>query len=269
MSVCLTLCLCVHYNRTKQLKEIGPWSERKTTVLFSKWVKEAGARIKGEDEAYLSHDAVAEEKAEEEEENEGNTAMETTTTHNDGDKNRDGDPTPSQEERVEVVPLRLLKRSNEEQMKKLFQLLRSLPEAIHYYLDHFIFPTHMENKVTKLSAAGTELGGEMLFPRRIGFSGTPSDLLPFELGKCGYEKGSDGEMITVLSSPDVCSYEVTDENWSPTSLLDRIAYAYANANPQMDPQTDPQMDQDQSQSQHQHQHQYHALIDTGALITGT
>ena len=111
-------------------------------------------------------------------------------------------------EAVEVVPLRLLKRSNEEQMKKLFQLIRTLPETIHYYLENFVFPAHMDNKITKLSAAGQELGGEMLFSKRIGFSGTPSDLLPVELGQCGYEKGSDGEMIHVLSSPDICSYEV-------------------------------------------------------------
>ena len=66
----------------------------------------------------------------------------------------------------------------------------------------------MDSKVLKLSAAGQELGGEMLFQRRIGFSGTPSDLLPVELGKCGYEKGSDGKMIHVMTSPAVCSYEV-------------------------------------------------------------
>jgi hypothetical protein len=28
-----------------------------------------------------------------------------------------------------------------------------------------------------------ELGGEMLFPSRLGFSGTPSDLLPLDLGR--------------------------------------------------------------------------------------
>ena len=31
------------------------------------------------------------------------------------------------------------------------------------------------------------------FPKRIGFSGTPSDLLPMELGKCDYETGDDEE----------------------------------------------------------------------------
>jgi len=42
----------------------------------------------------------------------------------------------------------------------------------------------------KLSESGQALGGDMLFGRRIGFSGTPSDLMPIELGQCGYEKGA-------------------------------------------------------------------------------
>ncbi len=34
----------------------------------------------------------------------------------------------------------------------------------------------------------------MLVSRRLGFSGTPSDLLPTELGRCDYETGDDGEI---------------------------------------------------------------------------
>ena len=45
----------------------------------------------------------------------------------------------------------------------------------------------------------------MLFSRRIGFSGTPSDLLPLDLGRCGYERGSDGKMLHVLTDPEVVS----------------------------------------------------------------
>jgi hypothetical protein len=160
----------------------------------------------------------------------------------------------------EVVPLRLLKRSNEDQMNKLYKLLypsiyrhfyprigdfdthrNKLPDVIHWYLNEFIFPAYMRHQVIKLSASGQELGGDMLFSRRIGFSGTPSDLLPIELGRCGYEKGSDGKMMAYLTSPEIVSYEVVDEGWSVRGLLERIATA------------DPP---------------YHALIDTGALITG-
>ena len=82
----------------------------------------------------------------------------------------------------------------------------------------------------------------MLFDTRLGFSGTPSDLIPVELGRCQYEKGSDGKMLHFLTSPEVMAYDILPPDWSVTSLLDRIALS-----------TEPE---------------YRALIDTGALITG-
>ena len=93
----------------------------------------------------------------------------------------------------------------------------------------------------KLSASGQAIGGDMLVSHRIGFSGTPSDLVPLELGSCQYEKGSDGQMVSYLTSTSVCRVEYIRSNWSVHALLDSIA----TANPP-----------------------YHALIDTGALITG-
>lgn len=36
----------------------------------------------------------------------------------------------------------------------------------------------------------------MLFDVRLGFSGTPSDLLPKELGSCNYEPGSQAKIST-------------------------------------------------------------------------
>ena len=39
---------------------------------------------------------------------------------------------------------------------------------------------------------GQDLGGALLFKERIGFSGTPSDLMPRELGSCDFEPGSEG-----------------------------------------------------------------------------
>ena len=43
---------------------------------------------------------------------------------------------------------------------------------------------HDDIQQMKLSASGQELGSDLLFNRRLGFSGTPSNLLPVELGKC-------------------------------------------------------------------------------------
>jgi hypothetical protein len=101
---------------------------------------------------------------------------------------------------------------------------------------------YMRHQTTKLSSSGQEVGGDALFGRRMGFSGTPSDLLPVELGRCGYEAGSDGQVISTMTDPEICTVTPIEEGWSPKSLLNRIATA---ANPP-----------------------YHALIDTGALITG-
>eukprot|EP00672_Neobodo_designis_P024537 CAMPEP_0174834562 /NCGR_PEP_ID=MMETSP1114-20130205/4894_1 /TAXON_ID=312471 /ORGANISM="Neobodo designis, Strain CCAP 1951/1" /LENGTH=418 /DNA_ID=CAMNT_0016068475 /DNA_START=1 /DNA_END=1253 /DNA_ORIENTATION=- len=92
----------------------------------------------------------------------------------------------------------------------------------------------------KVSACGHELGSSMLFSRRIGFSGTPSNLLPLDLGDCSYEPGSDGRIVSALTNPKVTSAEQLPADWSPAVLLHRVATA-----------SPP----------------FHALIDTGALIT--
>lgn len=78
-------------------------------------------------------------------------------------------------------------------------------------------------------------------PLCLTIAGTPSDLLPLELGKCKYETGTDGKMLHVLTAPDTMRCEYIEKGWTAKGLLDRVATA-----------SPP----------------YHALIDTGALITG-
>lgn len=56
-------------------------------------------------------------------------------------------------------------------------------QVIDYYLDTLIFPETMEHRGLKLAANGQDVGGNMLFEVKLGFSGTPSDLLPLELGR--------------------------------------------------------------------------------------
>lgn len=41
---------------------------------------------------------------------------------------------------------------------------------------------------------------------RLGFSGTPSELMPRELGQCEYEPGSEGE----AKGPSLCSCSCSD-----------------------------------------------------------
>ena len=107
----------------------------------------------------------------------------------------------SEKSLIDVVQLKFLQKSNEDQMKALFSLWLKSPMVIHRYLARTIFPKHMRSQREKISASGQAVGGDMLFGRRVGFSGTPSDLLPKELGQCDYETGDDGKMLsTVLDS---------------------------------------------------------------------
>jgi hypothetical protein len=140
-----------------------------------------------------------------------------------------------------VLPLSLFQPGDKKQLRALFTLVRDSPDLIIYYLQHHVFPACMNFQATKVSACGHELGSNILFSKRIGFSGTPSNLLPKDLGDCEYEPGSDGKIINTLTSPDVTSYSFLGTDWNAKRLLQQIA-------------SEPQA--------------FHALIDTGALITG-
>ena len=233
--------------RTTFDKEIGPYKRRKSSVTYEKWVVAAGGRIKG---GFAASAATASASSSPETASAANGgAGGGGDLHGQGGNDHDdvAAAAAAYEQVGEVVPLRLLRRSNNDQMAKLFALLRQSPGAIHWYLEQFVFPEFMRHQKIKLSASGQEVGGDLLFPRRIGFSGTPSDLLPVELGKCGYEQGSDGLMVQVLTDPRVCDYELvaSEPQWTVESLLRAIADADGA-------RTEP----------------IRSLIDTGALITG-
>lgn len=115
----------------------------------------------------------------------------------------------------------------------------SLPSPAKYLLNQIVFPRTMKYQTLKLSACGQELGSDIVFGVRIGFSGTPSDLLPRSLGSCGFEPPSEGQILSTLCKH--VSVEYTPDDWTVEGVLDNIARA------------DPPVG---------------ALIDTGALITG-
>ena len=188
--------------------EIGPARDRESCIRHESWVYAAGGAIRG-----LK-----------------GTKDGKVWTAKEGDSD------------VEVVQLKFLQKSNEEQMEKLYNLLSEEPLVIHHYLTKTIFPLHMRSQRMKISASGQAVGGDMLVGKRLGFSGTPSDLLPQELGKCDYETGDDGMMLTTVLDKDVASYEFVKDNWTVEFLLESFAKS-----------TSPR---------------YNALIDTGALITG-
>merc|ERR1712137_1086447 len=123
-----------------------------------------------------------------------------------------------------VLPLPLFQPNDRKQLSRLFTMTRRLPELIHYLLQQHIFPSCMNFQKLKVSACGHELGSDILFGKRIGFSGTPSNLLPVDLGTCQYEPRSDGKIIHVLTSPQVTSASKKQE-WSARSLLRDMAKA--------------------------------------------
>ena len=95
--------------------------------------------------------------------------------------------------------MHLVDLRDEDQVNALYRLLYKLPHVVEYYLRNFVFPVTCRHQGVKLSACGQALGGDMVFQHRFGFSGTPSDLLPKELGRCHYEKGSDAKMMHFLT----------------------------------------------------------------------
>jgi len=196
--------------RAQLTKEVGPMRERTAYKLYHQFVTRAGGVIKR------------------------------TNIHTNAEEVFDAE---AEENDREVVPLNLLKRSDDEQMQKLFEVLKQSTQVVDYYLQEMVFPTFLRYQTMKLSASGQEIGGEIMFKRRIGFSGTPSSLLPLEMGETQFEKGSDGLMLTAMTDPEIVSLAVVEDDWSPTSVLLKIA-------------KQPEADK------------YSALIDTGALITG-
>jgi hypothetical protein len=226
--------------------QVGPFSTRPASVLFESWCK------KGKIFAQLLH---RKQLADEDAEADALRAMEAKDGQQEESAMSDAAASPSPVSAsgssrsravrssrklrlTPVVPLSIFQLSDRQQMRALFQRVRHLPDMIHYTLQQLVFPAVLQHQTTKLSASGQELAGSMLFASRFGFSGTPSDLLPLECGACGYELGSEGQIMTTLTNPAVVSCVVKEE-WSVRALLSEVANMRA-----------------------------HALIDTGALITG-
>lgn len=159
-------------------KEVGPFPLRKSSLLYESWVQQAGGKIKGSRMAA--------------------TAAEGTPSTQE---------LSMEDERV-VVPLWLLKQSNDEQMTKLYELLRKLPACIHWLLEQVVFPSFMQHQLLKLSASGQELGGSMLFGRRIGFSGAHACQPPPPVRCCSLT-------LAMYSSPSCHRYAVGPASTRP------------------------------------------------------
>jgi hypothetical protein len=205
--------------REKLDAEFGPYHKRPAALRYKGWVETAGGKVRGPRE----------------EDDSGGVGLSDVSAYSLGPIGR-GDRGSD-----DLWPLHLLDLKDENHMGVTFNLLREQPQVIEYYLDQFVFPLTMEHHHEKISASGQDLGGEMLFSKRLGFSGTPSDLLPEELGQCQYDEGVDGQILDTLTSDAIVSSRMLSSDWNASKLLDDIATAKPP---------------------------FHALLDCGALITG-
>ena len=199
--------------------EFGPYHKRPAALKYKAWVEEAGGKVRGPREG---EDEIDEEDMEK--------SFFKAPMNQSGGRGSD-----------DIWPLHLLDLKDDQHMSVTYNLLRNISPVIYYYLHNFVFPLTMEHHHEKVSASGQDLGGEMLFGRRVGFSGTPSDLLPEELGQCQYDEGTDGKIVHFLTSEKIVGARLLGADWSVKKLLDDIA----TANPP-----------------------FHVLLDCGALITG-
>jgi len=202
--------------RERMDSETGPYHKRPSALRFVSWVEFAGGKVRGPKQSQRNVD------------DESSDAFDYSVKS----RSHASD---------EIWPLHLLDTKDDEHMQTTFNLLRKCPVVMEYYLDSFVFPLTLEHHLDKISASGQDLGGDMLFKRRVGFSGTPSDLLPEELGQCEYEECVDGQILNYLTDESIVSSRMLDSEWSVTKLLDQVA------------KSDPP---------------FHVLIDTGALVTG-
>ena len=203
--------------------EYGPYHKRPSALRYKAWVEEAGGKVRGPREGEVASSGIVST-------DDTDVYLRAPMVARVGGRGAD-----------DIWPLHLLDLKDEHHMGVTYKLLGRLPNVMEFYLDQFVFPLTMEHHHEKISASGQDLGGEMLFSKRVGFSGTPSDLLPEELGQCQYDECVDGQIINYLTSESIVSSRLLPAQWSATKLLDDII------------KSSPP---------------FHVLIDTGALITG-
>ncbi|CEL97859.1 unnamed protein product [Vitrella brassicaformis CCMP3155] len=198
-------------------QQVGPVDKRPASLKFNKWVDKAGGRVRGSKPSSATQ---------------GLPPTAPATAPIPASATLDFDP-------MRVWPLALIDLGDTEQMDALYGLLQHESSVIWGYLHEYVFPVCLEHTTLQLSACGQDLGGSNLFGTRLGFSGTPSNLIPRELGLCQYEQGTDGKILTLLTSPRVVTHTTLEQGWGVAAILKRVANGG-----------------------------FHALIDTGALITG-
>ena len=138
-----------------------------------------------------------------------------------------------------VLPLALLQVGDPKHIAGLMQLLKNEPAVINYYLDLQVFrKTQCDVALgggyaqEKLSASGMDVGSS-LFKIAIGFSGTPSNLVPSamkENDSIKTQPGSDAQMINVLTDPAMVRiHKVTLRACKPSAPHDETPPMHASS----------------------------------------
>ena len=140
---------------------------------------------------------------------------------------------------VEPVPLDLIEPSVEEQVDAAHRAIGSVRPTVLFYITSYVFPRCLKYYRAKLQASGIDLGSNVLFDTRLGFSGTPSNLLAPSLVPCAFQPGTQAKVLHTLLNPSILSLKRKRGAWVPKDLLKMVLVDG-----------------------------YNALIDTGALITG-
>eukprot|EP00439_Symbiodinium_sp_Y106_P034835 s424_g4.t1 len=207
--------------RAEMDEERGPHARRPTCLRWVSWIREAGGRVTGfswagqtlspEDEARLDSPPANQPLLED-----------------------DG----LEELRANVWPLERVSLKDKQQVHLLWCLLRRTVGAVKYYLYEHVFPGVMGLSDSLLSCTAQDGGTRC---RRLGFSGTPSEVLPASMGKIHYEQGCDAKILsTLLNANVVTRTETLPAGWDPAWLLQRAATG-----------------------------EFHALIDAGALVAAS
>ena len=101
------------------------------------------------------------------------------------------------------LPLDLLNMGLKTHRATALRSLAKTSPAILFYLRHYVFPRSITYHRQKLQASGMDIGSDTLFETRLGFSGTPSNLLPPSLWPCKFQEGTQATVLGTLMDPKV------------------------------------------------------------------
>ena len=173
---------------------------------------------------------------------------------------------------LRIEPLDSVSPSDATQCSAVHAALARAHTVLDQWVDSALACTSMAEE-SQLTASGHDLGSDVLFPQvrtgsesglgsmytngyplqRIGFSGTPNELLPQSLLPVSFAAAEEAHMLRVLTSPTHTAVRTAPKGWTVPGILAWVAQGAAGT---------PGGDSGGGAGR------CHALIDVGALVTG-